>query len=159
MFQVYPVLSVPWLWTQLFFQGDLSKTNKQTVSKYWSLVGRLLVGFLSVMAMSYNFEPSFCEYSVQFSHSVVSDSLQPHESQHARPPCPSPTPGVHPNSCASSQWCHPAISSSVIPSPAPKPFQHQGLFQWVLGLSKWIHILRTVGTKFLILGEIWKGID
>ena len=53
--------------------------------------------------------------SVQFSHSVVSNSLQPHELQHARPPCPSPTPGVHPNSCALSQWCHPAISSSVIP--------------------------------------------
>ena len=53
--------------------------------------------------------------SVQFSHSVVSDSLWPHEPQHARPPCPSPTPGVHSNSCASSQVCHPAISSSVIP--------------------------------------------
>ena len=53
--------------------------------------------------------------SVQFSHSVVSDSLWPHESQHARPPCSSPTPGVHPNSCPSSQWCHPAISSSVVP--------------------------------------------
>ena len=53
--------------------------------------------------------------SVQFSRSVVSDSLRPHESQHARPPCPSPTPGVHSDSCPSSQWCHPAISSSVIP--------------------------------------------
>ena len=53
--------------------------------------------------------------SVQFSHSVVSDSLQPHESQHARPPCPSPTPRVHPNSHPSSRWFHPAISSSVIP--------------------------------------------
>ena len=53
--------------------------------------------------------------SVQFSHSVMSDSLQPHESQHARPPCPSPTPGVHSDSGPSSQWCHPAISSSVIP--------------------------------------------
>ena len=52
---------------------------------------------------------------VQFSHSVVSDSLRPHESQHARPPCPSPTPGVHSDSRPSSQWCHPAISSSVIP--------------------------------------------
>ena len=49
----------------------------------------------------------------QFSHSVMSDSLRPHESQHARPPCPSPTPGVHPDSRPSSQWCHPAISSSV----------------------------------------------
>ena len=55
------------------------------------------------------------EVSVQFSHSVVSDSLWPHESQHTRPPCPSPTPRVYPISCPSSQWCHPAISSSVIP--------------------------------------------
>ena len=53
--------------------------------------------------------------SVQFSCSVVSNSLQPHESQHARPPCPSPTPGVHPDSRPSSQGCHPAISSSVVP--------------------------------------------
>ena len=53
--------------------------------------------------------------SVQFSHSVVSDSLRPHESQHTRPPCPSPTPRVHSNSCPSSQWCHPATSSSVVP--------------------------------------------
>ena len=53
--------------------------------------------------------------SVQFSRSVVSDSLRPNESQHARPPCPSPTPGVHPDSHPLSQWCHPAISSSVVP--------------------------------------------
>ena len=53
--------------------------------------------------------------SVQFSRSVVSDSLQPHESQHARPPCPSPTLGVHSNSCPSSWWCNPTISSSVVP--------------------------------------------
>ena len=53
--------------------------------------------------------------SVQFSRSVVSDSLQPHEAQHARPPCPSPTPGVHSDSRPSSQWYHPAISSSVVP--------------------------------------------
>jgi len=53
--------------------------------------------------------------SVQFSCSVVSDPLQPHESQHARPPCPSPTPRVHPNSCPSSRWCHPAILSSIVP--------------------------------------------
>ena len=54
-------------------------------------------------------------YSVQFSCSVVSDSLWPHELQHARPPCPSPTPRVHSNSCSLSQWCHPTISSSVVP--------------------------------------------
>ena len=53
--------------------------------------------------------------SVQFSHSIVSDCLRPHELQHARPPCPSPTPGVYSNSCPSSQWCYPGISSSVIP--------------------------------------------
>ena len=53
--------------------------------------------------------------SVQFSRSVVSDSLRTHELQHARPPCPSPTPGVHSNSCPSSRWCHPAIPSSVVP--------------------------------------------
>ena len=54
-------------------------------------------------------------YIVQFSHSLVSDSLRPHEPQHTRPPCPSPTPGVHSNSCPLSRWCHPAISSSVVP--------------------------------------------
>ena len=53
--------------------------------------------------------------SVQFSYSVISDSLWPHESQHARPPCPSPTPAVHSDSSPSSRWCHPAISSSVVP--------------------------------------------
>ena len=59
--------------------------------------------------------PSFSSLSsVQFSCSIVSDSLWPHESQHARPPCPSPTPGVHSDSRPSSQWCHPAISSSVV---------------------------------------------
>ena len=67
--------------------------------------------------------------SVQFSLSVVSDSLQPHESQHARPPCPSPTPRVNPNSCPSSQWCHPVISSSVVPfSSCPQSFPASGSF-------------------------------
>ena len=77
--------------------------------------------------------------SVQFSsfHSVVSNSLQPHESQHARPPCLSPTPGVYPNPCPSSLWCHPAISSSVIPFsfcpqsfPALESFPMSQLFTW-----------------------------
>ena len=67
--------------------------------------------------------------SVQFSRWVMSDSLQPHESQHARPPCPSPTPGVYSNSCPSSQWCHPAISSSVVPySFCPQPLPASGSF-------------------------------
>ena len=68
--------------------------------------------------------------SVQFSHSVVSDSWRPHESQHARPPSPSPTPGVYSNSCPSSRWC--IQSSQPLSSPpAPNPSQHQGLFRWV----------------------------
>ena len=72
---------------------------------------------------------------VQFSRSVVSDSLQPHEPLHARPPSPSPTPGVHPNSYPLSQWCHPTISSSVVPFfscpqsfPASWSFQMSQLF-------------------------------
>ena len=60
-------------------------------------------------------EKDSISWLIQFSCSVVSDSLWPHESQYARPPCPSPTPGVHPNPCPSSGWCHPTISSSVVP--------------------------------------------
>ena len=79
----------------------------------------------------------FLSSSVQFSYSVVSDSLRPHEPQRARPPCPSPTPRVYPNSCPLSKWCHPTISSSVIPcSSCLQSFQHQGLFKWVLYI-KW----------------------
>ena len=67
--------------------------------------------------------------SVQFSCSIVSDSLRPHESQHGRPRCPSPTPGVYSNSCPLSQWCHLAISSSVIPlSSCPQPLPASGSF-------------------------------
>ena len=66
--------------------------------------------------------------SVQLSRSVVSNSLRPRESQHARPPCPSPTPGVYSNSCPSSQWCHPAISSSVVPSSCPQSLPASGSF-------------------------------
>ena len=75
--------------------------------------------------------------SVQFSCPVVSDSLRLHELQHARPPCPSPTPGRHPNPCPSSRWCHPVISSSVVPFtscpqslPASESFPMSQLFAW-----------------------------
>ena len=62
----------------------------------------------------------------------MSNSLRPHKPQHTRPPCPSPTLGVDPNPCPLSRWCHPTISSSVIPfSSCPQFFQHQGLFKWV----------------------------
>ena len=67
---------------------------------------------------------------VEFSRSVVSDSLWPHEPQHARPPCPSPIPGVYPNPCPLCQWCHPTISSSVVPfSSCPQSFPASGSFQ------------------------------
>ena len=85
--------------------------------------------------------------SLQFSHSVVSNSLWPHELQHARPPCPSPTPGVHSDSRPSSQWCHPAISSSVIPFsswpqylPASESFPMSQFFTWG-GQSIWVSAL------------------
>ena len=76
-------------------------------------------------------------YCFQFSSSVMSNSLRSHESQHTRPPCPSPTPGVHSDSCPSSPWCHPAISSSVVPFsscpqslPASESFPMSQLFTW-----------------------------
>ena len=68
--------------------------------------------------------------SVQFSRSVLSNSLRPHELQHARPPCPSPTPRVYSNSCPLSRWCHPTISSSVVPfSSCPQSSPESGSFQ------------------------------
>ena len=69
---------------------------------------------------------------VQFSRSVVSDSLRPHGLQCPRLPCISPTPGAYSNSCPLHPWCHPTISSSVVPSPPTfNPSQHQGLFKWI----------------------------
>ena len=90
-----------------------------------------------IKATSICWESQMLMKDSQFSHSVVSDSLRPHESQHARPPCPSPTPRVHPNSCLSSRWCHLAISSSVVPFsscpqslPASGSFPMSQLFAW-----------------------------
>ena len=102
-----------------------------------------------------------CSFSsVQFSHSVVSDSLQPHESQHARPPCPLPTPGVHWDSRPSSQWCHPAISSSVVPFsscqqslPASESFPMCQLFAWggqsigISALASVLHLGFTISSQ------------
>ena len=78
----------------------------------------------------YTYNGILCVCSVQLSWSVVSNSLQPHELQHTRPPCPLPTPGVYSNSWPLSQWCHPTISSSVIPfSSCPQSFPASGSFQ------------------------------
>ena len=94
------------------------------MSLLFNMLSRLVITFLP-------------RSSVQFSCSVVSDSSRPHELQHARPPCPSPTPGVHSDSRPLSQWCHPAISSSIVPFsscpqslPASGSFSKSQLFAW-----------------------------
>ena len=101
--------------------------------------------------------------SDQISRSVVSNSLQPHESQNARPPCPSPTPGVHSDSRLSSQWCHPAISSSVVPFsscpqslPASESFPMSQLFTWG-GQSTGVSALASFlpNFQFLITLVLW----
>ena len=102
--------------------------------------------------------------SVQFRHSVVSDSLQPHESQHTRPPCPSPTPGVHSDSRPSSRWCHPAISSSVVPFsscpqslPASESFPLSQHFASG-GQSTWVSALASVLPKKSQADLLQKGL-
>ena len=116
------------------------------VSAVWSLV--FWIPILNVLAnawhgfycvcygqMKYNKISNIKKSSVQFSRLVISNSLQTHVLQHARLPCPSPTPGAYSNSCPLSQWCHPTISSSVIPCssclqsfPASRSFQMSQLF-------------------------------
>ena len=92
-------------------------------SRWWKCKSS---AFTSNMKLS----PSYNRLSsVQFTRSVMSNSLWPHESQHARPPCPSPTPRVHSDSCPLSQWCHPAISFSVVPFSYPQSFPALGSFQ------------------------------
>ena len=103
--------------------------------------------------------------SVQFRPSVMSDSLQPYELQHTRPPCPLPTPGVYPNSCSLSQWCHPAISSSVIlfiscpqSLPVSGSFQMTQLFTWggqSIGISASTSVLPMNAQDWSPLG--WTG--
>ena len=105
------------------------------------------------------------QFSVQFSHSVVSDSLWPHESQHTRPPCPSQTPGVYTNSCPLTRWCHPGISSSVVPFsscpqslPASGSFPMSELFAWggqSTGISASASVLLMYTQDWFPLG--WTG--
>ena len=97
---------------------------------------------LSSMWRGYRETRKLVYFSVQFSCSLVSNSLRPQELQHPRLLCPSPTPRVHSNSCPLSQWCHPTISSSVIPSPpALNLSQHQGLFKWVSSSHQMAEVL------------------
>ena len=108
--------------------------NNLSTKRWWALRESDSKFVESRSVITY-FMPQFS--SVQFSRSVMSDSLQLHESQHARPPCPSPNPGVHSDSRPSSQWCHPAISSSVVPFsscpqslPTSESFPVSQLFTW-----------------------------
>ena len=98
----------------------------------WVHLHHSLLPLVSESLSSFVFSGSFNMYqtiSVQFSHSVVSDSLWPHGLQHATPPCLSPTPGVYSNSCPLIRWCHPTISSSVIPfSSCPQSLPASGSF-------------------------------
>ena len=111
-----------------FFQFTVLQhlpSSAQLCSSFMGLFSlpQFICGFLTFIA--------FFQYSVQFS-SVAQSCLTLCESQHARPPCPSPTPGVHSNLCPSSRWCHPAISSSVVSfSSCPQSPSALGLFQWV----------------------------
>ena len=95
------------------------RLSKPIEYKSWSVKCNVNRGFWVIMmcqSMFTNYKKKYhYASSVQFSHSVVSDSLRPHESRHARPPCPSPTARVYPNPCPLSPWCHPIISSSVVP--------------------------------------------
>ena len=91
---------------------------------------RLLGGLLCPLDLNFTYWYQSHRFSsVQFGRSVLSDSLPPHEPQHARSPCPSPTPRVHPNPCPLSRWCHSTISSSVIPFSCSQSFSTSGYFQ------------------------------
>ena len=99
--------------------------------KWFSKMKRIILWIINIIYYEMIFS------SVQFSRSIVSDSLRPHVLQHTRPPCPSPIPGVHSDSRPLSQWCHPAISSSVVPFsscsqslPPTKSFPMSQLFAW-----------------------------
>ena len=109
--------------------GSLSLLQRIFLTQEWNQ------GFLHCRQTLYQLSYQFS--SAQFSRSVVSDSLRPHELQYARPPCPSPTPRVHSDSRPSSPWCHPAISFSVVPFsscpqslPASESFPMSQLFTW-----------------------------
>ena len=116
--------------------------GKQHTGDMWNATGNQMIKeaqihFVKIFCILYIIH--LCVYisSIQFSCSVVSDSLRPHELQHIRPPYPSPTPGVYSNTCPSSWWCHPAISSSIVPFsscsqslPASGSFPMSQLLEW-----------------------------
>ena len=129
----------PFLFEKLFHWHLLNvsfSTDVCLLCHTWKM--SFICGLVSMLYFLYQYLDIFVlVFSVQFSRSVMSGSLWPHESQHARPPCPSPTPGVHSDSRPLSRWCHPAISSSVIlfsscpqSLPASESFPMSQLFTW-----------------------------
>ena len=120
-------------WWAAIYGVTQSRTRLKRLSSSSHLTNQSQQGPGKVMdSLVQLIQPSFYNVwiSVQFSRSVVPNSLRPHEPQHARPPCPSPTPGVHPSLCPLSWWWHPTISSSVIPfSSCPQSFPASGSFQ------------------------------
>ena len=115
----------------MWFKKQQLETNMETMDWFKTRKG------VRKDVYCHSVDITYMQSSVQFSRSEVSDSLQPHESQHARPPCPSQISGVHSNSSPSSWWCHPAISSSVVPFssytqslPVSESFPMSQLFSW-----------------------------
>ena len=110
--------------------SDWTELNWSEIKQWIRCSVKFLVKKKSLLFLLNTMPSSFIHISsVQFTHSVVSDFLQPHGLQHTRPPCPLPTPGVYSNSCPWSRWCHPTISSSVIPfSSCPQSFPASGSF-------------------------------
>ena len=105
----------------MLMEGILEISHPIVFFCWWPISSALSVLFWDVQMAGLSL--------IQFSHSVVSDSLWPHEPLYTRPPCPSPNPGVHPNPCPLSRWCHPTISSSVVPFSCPQSFPASGSFQ------------------------------
>ena len=117
-------------WKNQYYENDCTTQKRQIQCNPYQITDGI---FHRTKTKNFTIHTS----SVQFSHSVVSDSLQPHELHHSRPPCPSLTPGVHSDSRPLHQWCHPAISSSVVPFsscpqslPASESFPMSQLFAW-----------------------------
>ena len=139
-FHSFPISVFHNLFHCSFFQSSLFMLSLQRPDEpyYFQIQFSSNITFLFWLVFWFNAYLIAIQFSsLQFSRSVVSDSLRPHESQHARLPCPSPTPGVHSDSRPSSQWCHPAISSSVVPFsswpqslPASESFPMSQLFAW-----------------------------
>ena len=131
--RLWCIINVPQilqLWETFIYVLQISQSNHEQRSvSFFSDVTRITVRlgyFLDCSASSF---PSSVQFSsVQFSRSVVSNSLRPHRLQHARLPCPSPTPRVYSNSCPLSQWYHPVISSSVVPFSCLQVFPASGSF-------------------------------